>query len=95
MTVRHFLDGRMDVLFKERSLAFTTFAKLPGATAIEDDKTIDARLDQIIAQNALGKHRTPPPGPVDGSGYEGPDPTTAPLSQPRSTTAGDISTLHR
>ena len=92
VTVRHFLDGRMDVVFKERSLAFTTFATLPGATAIEDDKTIDARLDQIIAR---GKHRAPPPGSVDGSGYEGPDTTTAPPSPPRSTTAGDISTLHR
>ena len=89
VTVRHFLDGHMDVLFKERSLMFTTFATLPGAAAIEDDKTIDARLDQIVA---LG-NRTSPPGPVDGSGCEGPDPTTAPPFPPRSTTTGDISTL--
>ena len=92
VTVRHFLDGRMDVLFKQRTLAFTTFATLPGATAIEDDKTIDARLDQIIAR---GQQGTPLPGPVDSSGYEGPDLPTAPPSEPRSTTPGDISTLHR
>lgn len=50
VTVRHYLDGRMDVLFKDRVLPYTTVRKLPRASAIEDDKTIDARLDEIIAR---------------------------------------------
>lgn len=75
VTVRHYLDGRMDVLFKDRVLPTTTVRKLPRATSIEDDKTIDARLDEIITRS---DRRAPSPGPVDGSGYGGPDPTTAP-----------------
>ena len=75
ITVRHYLDGRMDVVFKERVLAYTTVRQLPRASAIEDGKTIDARLDEIIAR---GNRRAPQHGPVDGSGYGGPDPTTAP-----------------
>jgi transposase len=75
ITVRHYLDGRMDVLFKDRVLAYTTVRKLSRASPIEDDKTIDSRLDEIIAR---GNRRAPPPGSVDGSGYARPDPTTAP-----------------
>jgi transposase len=75
ITVRHYLDGRMDVLFKDRVLPYTTVRKLPRATAVEDEKTIDARLNEIITQT---RRRASPPGPVDGSGYVGPDPTTAP-----------------
>lgn len=66
VTVRHYLDGRMDVVFKDRVLAYTTVRKLPRASQIEDDKTIDARLDEIIA---LGNRSALSPGPVDGSGY--------------------------
>jgi len=75
VTVRRYLDGRMDVLFKDRVLAYTTVRKLPRASAIEDDKTIEARLDEIVTR---GNPRASPAGPVDGSGYRGPDPTTAP-----------------
>jgi transposase len=53
ITVRHYLDGRMDVLFKDRLLPYTTVRKLPRATAVEDDKTIDARLDEIITKTAV------------------------------------------
>ena len=52
VTVRHFLCGRMDVLYKDRTLAYTTYRKLPGATPIEDDKTIDARIDAVVAASA-------------------------------------------
>lgn len=48
--VRHYLDGRMDVVFKDRVLAYTTVRKLPAAAAIEDDKTLDARVDAIVAR---------------------------------------------
>ena len=65
VTVRHYLDGQMDVLFKDRVLPYTTVRKLPRAAAIEDDKTIDARVDAIIARS---ERRANAPGPVDGSG---------------------------
>lgn len=66
VTVRRYLDGRMDVVFKDRILPFTTVRKLPRAADIEDDKTIDAHLDGIIARR---NHHAPRPGAVDGSGY--------------------------
>jgi len=77
ITLRHYLDGRMDVVLKDRVLPYTTVRPLPRATAIEDDKTIDARLDQIIARS---DRRAPRPGSVDGSGRAEPDPPTAPLT---------------
>ncbi len=49
VVVRHFLDGSMDVVWKDRILPHTTFRRLPGATAVEDDKTLDARVDAIVA----------------------------------------------
>jgi transposase len=53
--VRHYLDGRMDVVFKDRVLPYTTVRKLPRAAAVEDDKTLDARLDAIVAR----QHQAP------------------------------------
>jgi hypothetical protein len=53
VTVRHYLDGRMDVVFKDRVLPYTTVRKLPQAAAVEDDKTIDARVDAIMARQCL------------------------------------------
>lgn len=57
VTTRHFLDGSMDVVYKDRILPHTTVRQLPGTTPIEDDKTLDARVDAIVA-------RTPPPEDV-------------------------------
>ena len=54
VTTRHFLDGTMDVVYKDRILPYTTVRRLPGPTPIEDDKTLDTRVDAIVAQ-------TPPP----------------------------------
>jgi uncharacterized small protein (DUF1192 family) len=74
VTTRHFLDGTMDVVYKDRILAYTTVKRLPGAAAIEDDKTIDARLDRIVraTQRApapdLPYRCAPPTAAVDGSG---------------------------
>ena len=81
VVVRHFLDGGMDVVWKDRILPHTTFRRLPGATAVEDDKTLDAVWTRSwrMPRKQRAAPKTPPrPGPVDGSGYEGPDPTTAP-----------------
>lgn len=77
VTVRHYLDGRMDVVFKDRVLPYTTVRKLPRASAIEDDKTVDAHLDEIITRS---HRRASPPGPVDGLGHAAPAPTKAPLT---------------
>lgn len=66
VTVRRYLDGRMDVVFKDRIVPFTTVREQPRASEIENDKTIDARLDDIIARRNRSASR---PGSVDGSGY--------------------------
>jgi hypothetical protein len=50
VVVRHFLDGSMDVVFKDRVLAYTTFAQLPGQSPVEDDKTLDHRVDVVAAR---------------------------------------------
>ena len=46
------LDGTLRVRFKDRDLAFTPFKTLPVPPPVEDDKTLDARLDAVIARNA-------------------------------------------
>jgi transposase len=50
VTVLHYRDGRMDVVFKDRLLPYTTVRQLPRAAAVEDDKTLDARVDAIVAR---------------------------------------------
>jgi hypothetical protein len=40
----------MDVVFKDRLLPYTTVRKLPQAAGVEDDKTLDARVDAIVAR---------------------------------------------
>jgi len=42
------LDGTLRVRFKDRDLAFTPFKTLPVPPPVEDDKTLDARLDAVI-----------------------------------------------
>lgn len=66
VTLRHEFDGRMDIVFKQRLQLYTSVRRLPGAAAIEDHKTIDARLDQIIA-----RHDTRPRSPWTGNGSGG------------------------
>jgi transposase len=58
ITVRRYLDGSMDVIYKDRVLPYTTVRQLPRVAAIEDDKTIDARVDALV-------RRTRAPEPVD------------------------------
>ncbi len=58
VTVRHYLDGRMDVVFKERVLPCTTVRQLPRAAAVEDDKTLDARVDAIVARQRPSASRS-------------------------------------
>lgn len=58
VTVRQFLDGHMDVVWKDRVLAYTTFARLPGQSPVEDDKTLDHRVDRVAAR---ARRRVPEP----------------------------------
>ena len=49
ITLLHFLDGSMRARFKERELSFTAYGQSGAPVAVEDEKTIDARLDAVIA----------------------------------------------
>ena len=57
VTVRCYLDGRMDVVFKDRLLQYTKVRRLPGVAAIEDEKTLDTRVDAIVARSEDERHR--------------------------------------
>jgi hypothetical protein len=59
------MDGTMQVRYKDRTLACTAFRKLPLPAQAEDEKTIDARLDAIIAGIAVSDHRSKPPAKQD------------------------------
>lgn len=49
ITLLHLLDGSMRARFNNRDLAFTAYGVNGVPVAVEDEKTIDARLDAIIA----------------------------------------------
>jgi len=50
----HLLDGSMRARFKDRELAFTAYGAKGVPVAVEDEKTIDARLDAIVANWSKG-----------------------------------------
>ena len=50
--VLHYLDGRVRVLYKDRVLDCTPFKILPKPPPAEDGKTIDARVDLLVAAAA-------------------------------------------
>jgi hypothetical protein len=52
--LRYFLDGRMQVFYKDRQLEYTAFKQRPRPAESEDEKTLDARVDRIVA--AAGAH---------------------------------------
>jgi transposase len=52
VTLHHHQDGTMRVHYKDRVLACTAYKKLPVASVAEDEKTIDARVDQLVAAAA-------------------------------------------
>ena len=55
--VLHYLDGRVWVLYKDRVLDCTRFKVLPQPSSAEDEKTIDARIDRLVAIAALAEGR--------------------------------------
>ena len=52
--VLNYLDGRVRVLYKGRVLDCTPFKALPRPSPAEDEKTIDARVDLLVAAAASG-----------------------------------------
>jgi len=64
VTLHHFLGGGMSVQYKDRVLQVTAYGRYPVADPAEDEKTIDARLDGVIAS------RSRPPEPMAAAGLE-------------------------
>ena len=56
--LRHFLDGSFNVTYKNRILECTAVRKLPHTAPAEDEKTIDTRIDAIIAGIAVKPRKT-------------------------------------
>jgi transposase len=59
VTLLHFQDGTMRVDYKNRSLPYTHFKTKPGPGQVEDEKTLDARMAQIVAVNAASSQAQP------------------------------------
>ena len=56
VALHHFADGRLRVYHKERPLAFTAYGTYPVPDLAEDEKTLDIRVDAIVAvQRALAR----------------------------------------
>lgn len=51
VVVRHYLDGRMDVVYKDRLLDVTRVRGLPRVAEIVDEKSLDARVDAIVERH--------------------------------------------
>ena len=52
VTLLHYMDGSMRVHYKDRILTCTAYKTLPVASEAEDEKTIDARVDRLVAAAA-------------------------------------------
>ena len=61
VTLLHFQDGAMRVDYKGRTLACTLVRTRPGPRQSEDEKTLDARMAEIVA--AATKTKTEPLSP--------------------------------
>jgi transposase len=49
VTLHHFVGGGMTVHYKDRALAVTAYGTYPVPDPAEDDKTLDARVEAVIA----------------------------------------------
>lgn len=49
VTLHHFASGRLRVYYKDRPLAFTAYGTYPVPDPAEDEKTLDVRVNAIIA----------------------------------------------
>ena len=57
VTLYHYADGRMDVHYKDRILAWTAYGTYPVPSPTEDEKTLDLRIDAIVSRSS-GMPRT-------------------------------------
>lgn len=64
VTLLHFQNGAMRVDYKTRSLPYTHFKTNPGPGPAEDEKTLDARMAQIVAVSST----QPQPRRLDSQG---------------------------
>jgi transposase len=58
--VHHLTDGRLHVTYKERVLALTAYGTYPVQDAAVDEKTLDARVDFIVAAARTAASRSQP-----------------------------------
>jgi transposase len=58
--VHHFTDGRLHVTYKERVLALTAYRTYPVPDAAVDEKTLDARVDVVVAAARTADDRSRP-----------------------------------
>jgi transposase len=65
VTLRHCLDGSLKVSWKNRSLEVTAVRNLPSPSQPVDEKTIDSRLDALIAAKIAVKK----PASLQAPGY--------------------------
>ena len=62
VTVRRYLDGRVDAVRKGKLLDLTVVRGLPRAGVTADEKTLDAHLDAVIARGTRSEDGEPAPG---------------------------------
>lgn len=65
VTLLHFQDGAMRIDYKNRSLPYTHFKTNPGPDPAEDEKTLDARMAEIVVAGSSQTQAQPvsPQGP--------------------------------
>jgi hypothetical protein len=61
VTLYHFVGGGMAVHYKDRVLPVTAYGSYPVPDPTEDDKTIDARMQTIVAAARIEGDRPRPP----------------------------------
>lgn len=62
VTLHHFIGGGMTVHYKGRVLPVTAYGRYPIPDPAEDEKTLDVRLDAVIAAGRAGLQPTTPSG---------------------------------
>lgn len=58
VALHHFADGRLRVYYKERPLAFTAYGTYAVPDPAEDEKTLDVRVEAIIAIQQTRERKT-------------------------------------
>ena len=73
VVVHRLIDGRLRVTYKERVLALTPYRTYPVPKPVEDEKTLDARIDSVLAAARTAQPRmSRGGGGLKPSAYGGP-----------------------